>query len=131
MMDRIENLLALLRAEKLQRRAAQVGFDWDGVDGVLDKVREELSECEQTAAANADSTARVHELGDLLFACVNLARHLGVDAEQARRAANHRFETRFALVETGLHEQGREPRPEVREEMERLWEVAKAREKDR
>lgn len=123
-------LPALVRAEKLQRRTARVGFDWDGVDGVLDKVREELSECEQTMAAHADPSEQVHELGDLLFACVNLARHLGVDAEQALRTANRRFETRFALVETGLREQGRKPGPEVREEMDRLWEVAKVKEQE-
>jgi ATP diphosphatase len=123
-------LPALVRAEKLQRRAARVGFDWNSVDGVLDKVREELSECEQTAAVSADPTARVHELGDLLFSCVNLARHLGVDAEQALRAANHRFERRFARVEHGLRAQGEVPGPEVREEMERQWEAAKVREKD-
>jgi len=122
-------LPALVRAEKLQRRAARVGFDWDQVDAVLDKVREELSECEQTAA-QTDPAARVHELGDLLFACANLARHLGVDAEQALRTANRRFETRFAQVEAGLQDQVRVPGPDVREEMERLWEVAKAREKN-
>jgi len=123
-------LPALVQAEKLQRRAARVGFDWDEVDSVFDKVREELSECEQTAAAQANPTERVHELGDLLFACVNLARHLGVDAEQALRTANRRFETRFAGVEAGLREQGRGPGPDVREEMEHLWEIAKAREKN-
>jgi len=123
-------LPALIRAEKLQRRAARVGFDWDQTDGVLDKVHEELSECEQTIAAQADSTERVHEVGDLLFACVNLARHLGVDAEQALRTANRRFETRFARVEAGLRDQGRVPGPEVRGEMERLWGVAKAQEKN-
>ncbi len=121
---------ALVRAGKLQRRAALVGFDWDEVDGVFDKVREELSECEQTAAAQADPTELVHELSDLLFACANLARHLGVDAEQALQIANRRFEMRFAGVETGLRDQGRVPGPDVREEMERLWEVAKAREKN-
>jgi hemerythrin-like metal-binding protein len=122
-------LPALVRAEKLQRRAARVGFDWDDIEGVLGKVREELSECEQTAAAHLDATERVHELGDLLFSCVNLARHLGIDAEQALRTANHRFERRFAVVETNLREQGREPGPDVRDEMERLWEGAKAKEK--
>jgi ATP diphosphatase len=81
----------LARAEKLQRRAARVGFDWDDTEGVFGKVREELSECEQTAAAHLDATEGVHELGDLLFSCVNLARHLGVDAEQALQTANHRF----------------------------------------
>ena len=121
-------LPALVRAEKLQRRAARVGFDWDALEGVVDKVREELAECEQTADAQADPLTRVHEAGDLLFSCVNLARHLGVDAEQALRAANHRFERRFERVESGLRERGIEPGVGVREEMERLWEAAKAEE---
>ena len=121
-------LPALVRAEKLQRRAARVGFDWDALDGVVDKVREELAECEQTVAQHADPTERVHEVGDLLFSCVNLARHLGVDAEQALRAANHRFEHRFERVESGLREQDRVPAPDAREDMERLWELAKREE---
>jgi tetrapyrrole methylase family protein/MazG family protein/ATP diphosphatase len=119
-------LPALVRAEKLQRRAATVGFDWDAIEGVFDKVREELTECRATLAAHADPTERVHEIGDLLFSCVNLARHMGVDAEQALRAANHRFERRFAQVESGLQDQGLEPGPAVRDEMERLWERAKS-----
>ncbi|MEA3278760.1 MAG: nucleoside triphosphate pyrophosphohydrolase [Pseudomonadota bacterium] len=121
-------LPALVRAEKLQRRAARIGFDWDNLDGVLEKVREELIECEQTLSGHADLPARVHEVGDLLFSCVNLARHMGVDAEQALRASSHRFERRFQAVEEGLREQGREPGVESRDEMERLWEVAKAAE---
>lgn len=119
-------LPALVRAEKLQRRAARVGFDWEDLEGVLDKVKEELAECEATLTPDADLADRVHELGDLLFSCVNLARHLGVDAEQALRAANHRFERRFAHVEAGLRGQGKAPGPEVRAEMERLWDEAKA-----
>jgi ATP diphosphatase len=121
-------LPALVRAEKLQRRVARVGFDWDAVDGVLAKVEEELSECREVVAAGADPMHRVHEIGDLLFSCVNLARHLGVDAEQALRAANHRFERRFAAVETGLATEGKAAGVEVREDMERLWEAAKAAE---
>lgn len=121
-------LPALVRAQKLQRRAARVGFDWDEVAGVFDKVREELAECEQALADPADDTAQVHEVGDLLFACVNLARHLGIDAEQALRTANRRFETRSARVEAGLRAQGRAPDPAVRAEMERLWGLAKVEE---
>lgn len=121
-------LPALVRTEKLQRRAARVGFDWDAFDGVADKVREELNECEEVATGEPDPTRRVHEVGDLLFSCVNLARHLGVDAEQALRAANHRFEARFGGVEQGLGEQGLEPGVQVRDEMERLWEAVKAKE---
>lgn len=121
-------LPALVRAEKLQRRAAGVGFDWDAIEAVFDKVREELDECRETLADHADPTERVHEIGDLLFSCVNLARHMGVDAEQALRAANHRFEDRFARIEAGLTAQGLRPAPELRPEMERLWEEAKSAE---
>jgi ATP diphosphatase len=121
-------LPALVRAEKLQRRAARVGFDWDSVDGVLAKVEEELEECREVLAGEEEPSRRVHEVGDLLFSCVNLARHLGVDAEQALRAANHRFERRFAAVEGGLAAEGKAPGAEVREDMERLWEGAKAAE---
>lgn len=126
--DVAQALPALLRAEKLQRRAARVGFDWDSVDGVLAKVEEELQECRDVLAGEEEPTRRVHEVGDLLFSCVNLARHLGVDAEQALRAANHRFERRFAAVEAGLAAEGKTPGSEVREDMERLWERAKAAE---
>jgi nucleoside triphosphate diphosphatase len=118
-------LPALVRAEKLQRRAAGVGFDWDALDGVLAKVEEELDECRETLAPGTDPERQVHEIGDLLFSCVNLARHLGVDAEQALRAANRRFERRFGSVEAGLAAAGQAPGPEVREEMERLWVAAK------
>jgi len=117
-------LPALVRAEKLQRRAARVAFDWDDLDGVIEKVREELSECTESASFDE----RVHEVGDLLFSCVNFARHLGVDAEQALRAANHRFERRFAAVEQGLRQMGLSPGLEARDEMESLWEAAKATE---
>ena len=120
-----EALPALVRGQKLQRRAASVGFDWDTLDGVIDKVREELEECRQAIDEQADPAARVHEIGDLLFSCINLARHLGVDAEQALRGGNHRFERRFRAIEAGLREQGRTPGPGERAEMERLWEAAK------
>ncbi|MBK1650249.1 nucleoside triphosphate pyrophosphohydrolase [Rhabdochromatium marinum] len=122
-------LPALVRAEKLQKRAAHVGFDWEALDGVIEKVREELHECEE-AVANGDSfNARVHEIGDLLFSCVNLARHLNVDAEQALRAANHRFEKRFHRVEVCLRAAGLSPSAEHRERMERLWETVKSEER--
>jgi len=121
-------LPALMRAQKLQRRAARVGFDWDAIDGVLVKVEEELGECREVLARQEEPTRRVHEVGDLLFSCVNLARHLGVDAEQALRAANHRFERRFGEVEAGLAAEGKAPSVDVRDEMERLWEMVKAAE---
>jgi ATP diphosphatase len=118
-------LPALVRAEKLQKRAARVGFDWDDPQDVADKVREELAESEQTFTEQADANQRVHEVGDLLFSCVNLARHLGVDAEHALRAANHRFERRFQRVEVCLRASGKAPDRAYRDEMERLWETVK------
>lgn len=118
-------LPALVRAEKLQKRAARVGFDWDDLDGVADKVREELAECEETFSEHTNPTDRVHEVGDLLFSCVNLARHLGIDAEQALRSANHRFERRFQRVEVCLRASGKAPARAHRDEMERLWETVK------
>jgi len=122
-------LPALVRAAKLQKRASRVGFDWDDLDGVVAKIREELAECEETFAEHADPLDRVHEVGDLLFSCVNLARHLDVDAEQALRAANHRFERRFQRVEVCLGASGKVPAPEHRDEMERLWETVKSEER--
>lgn len=120
-----KTLPALVRAEKLQRRAARVGFDWDSVEGVLGKVREEIEECQETLAAGVEAQRRQQEVGDLLFSCVNLARHLGVDAEQALRAANLRFEQRFAWIEEGLAQQGTAPNAGQRDVMEALWEEAK------
>ncbi|MBK5967388.1 MULTISPECIES: nucleoside triphosphate pyrophosphohydrolase [Thiorhodovibrio] len=122
-------LPALVRAEKLQKRAAHVGFDWDELDGVVEKVREELRECEEAIAEGDNFNARVHEVGDLLFSCVNLARHLDVDAEQALRAANHRFERRFHRVEVCLRAAGLSPSRDQRERMERLWETVKHEER--
>lgn len=89
-------LPALLRAEKLQKRAARTGFDWPDTDGVIDKIEEELAEVRA-----ADSPAeREEEIGDLLFAVVNLARHLKVDPEVALRAANAKFDKRFRVMES-------------------------------
>jgi uncharacterized protein YabN with tetrapyrrole methylase and pyrophosphatase domain len=121
-------LPALVRAEKLQKRAANVGFDLEDLDHVVEKIREELAECEETFAAHADPTERVHEVGDLLFSCVNLARHLKVDPEQALRAASHRFERRFQRVEVCLRAAGQVPAYSQRDEMNRLWEIVKAEE---
>jgi ATP diphosphatase len=87
-------LPALLRAQKLQSRAARVGFDWPDVSGPRAKIDEELAEIEA-----AEPAQRAEEVGDLLFAVVNYARHLGIDAEEALRAANGKFERRFAAME--------------------------------
>ena len=106
-------LPALLRAEKLQKRAARVGFDWPDQGPVFDKVLEEVAELREAAAATGtperEADAAVSdEVGDLLFACVNLARHLGVEPEAALRAANAKFTVRFRHVEAALADSGRD-----------------------
>ena len=101
-------LPALVRAEKLQKRAARVGFDWPSVDGAFDKTREELAEIEQ-ALARGDRAEVAEELGDLMFAMVNITRKLGVDAEQILRDANAKFERRFRAMEQRLAAQHDQP----------------------
>ena len=123
-------LPALQRAEKLQKRAAQVGFDWPAPEPVFDKVDEEVAELREAASSanSADSTV-AGELGDLLFACVNLARHLGVDPEAALRAANAKFTARFRHVEAALAASGRRADEVGLTELDRLWEEAKRAER--
>ena len=124
-------LPALLRAEKLQKRAARVGFDWPGPAPVYDKVLEEVAELFDATAAEAaarDKAAVAEEVGDLLFACVNLARHVGVDPEAALRAANAKFTARFHRIEAALAESGRSARDVGLAELDRLWEEAKCAE---
>lgn len=117
-------LPALLRAQKMGMRASRVGFDWPDTSGVWAKLREELAELEQAVASESEDRVAA-ELGDLLFATVNLARKLGVDAEGALRAANQRFFDRFAHVEDELAAAGRSPRESTLEEMDALWQKAK------
>ncbi len=118
-------LPALLRAEKLQRKAATVGFDWNDARLVLAKIREEAEECEQ---ALGDKDAVADEIGDLMFAVVNLARHADVDPETALRATNRKFERRFGFVETALRDRGTSPADADLADMEALWQAAKATE---
>ncbi len=118
-------LPALVRAVKLQRRAARVGFDWPSSREVLDKINEEMLELSNELAADPESPKVAEELGDLLFVYANLSRHLGVDAEETLRAANAKFERRFAFIEDRLHEQGRKPSDADLEEMDNLWNEAK------
>lgn len=92
-------LPALIRSEKLQKRAAKVGFDWPSFTGPLEKLREEIAELEAELTEQPVADRLTAEIGDLLFSCVNLARHLGVDAEAALRAANGKFERRFRALE--------------------------------
>jgi nucleoside triphosphate diphosphatase len=118
---------ALTRALKLQQKAAKVGFDWNDPRAVLAKLREEIDEVEaELADGAADRVAG--EVGDLIFALVNLARHLRVDPEAALRGANAKFTRRFAHIEARLRENGRAPGEATLEEMEALWGEAKQRE---
>jgi len=121
-------LPGLTRALKLQAKAGQVGFDWNDPRAVLAKIREEADEIEQELARGQDGEA-AGEVGDLLFAVVNLARHLGVDPEAALRATNAKFERRFAAIERALAARGRSPSDATLAEMDALWDAAKAAEK--
>lgn len=121
-------LPALLRAEKIQKRAARVGFDWKTVGPVMDKIEEELGELRHELEADeADRARLVDELGDVLFAVANLARHCNVDPEAALRSTNDKFERRFRYLERRLTEQGRKPADATLEEMEALWRDAKGK----
>jgi MazG family protein len=121
-------LPALTRSAKLQRRAARVGFDWPEVGPVFDKLDEEIGEIRAELTAGRTHERLVDEVGDLLFAAVNLARHLGVDGESALRQANRKFERRFRAIETVLAAAGRDLEGASLEEMEALWQRAKKRE---
>lgn len=135
-------LPALTRAIKLQNKAAKVGFDWPALQPVFSKMREELIELEEAvAAADSDATASPptsgtaakpeirEEFGDLLFVMANVARHLNIDPEAALRGANKKFEDRFAHIEDALAVTGRTPSQSTLEEMDRLWDEAKAKSK--
>ena len=118
---------ALARAMELQRKAAQVGFDWNDPRAVLHKIREEADEIE-TALDRGDAEALAEETGDLLFALVNLARHIGADPEQALRGTNAKFERRFAYIERALAAQGHSLKSASLDEMDALWNEAKGEE---
>ena len=122
-------LPALLRALKLQNRAARVGFDWPNAAEVLIKVDEEVAELKAEMSSGAGHERAQDEVGDLLFAIVNLARHLKVDAEAALRHANAKFERRFREVESRLAKVGRTPGEATLDELEALWQQIKAMEK--
>ena len=121
-------LPALSRAMKLQEKAGKVGFDWNNVHAVLDKIKEEVAEVE-AEITEGSAQALSSEVGDLLFAAVNLARHLKIDPEAALRSANAKFERRFAHIEDRLAEAGQTPESASLDEMEQLWAEAKARER--
>lgn len=122
-------LPATMRAQKLQKRAARVGFDWPDVRGVLAKIREELDEVEE-AMQNGSPAQLREEIGDVLFAVINLARFHDVDAEDALRATNHKFTARFEYIETQLAARGIAIKDAGLDVMEALWNEAKMKEKE-
>jgi ATP diphosphatase len=121
-------LPALTRALKLQNKAGEVGFDWNDPLAVLAKIREEADEIEAELKAG-DRVKAAHEVGDLLFAVVNLARHLRADPEAVLRETNTKFERRFASIERALAARGKSPRQATLAEMDALWDEAKSAEK--
>ncbi|HUI98577.1 MAG TPA: nucleoside triphosphate pyrophosphohydrolase [Xanthobacteraceae bacterium] len=121
-------LPALTRALKLQQKASAVGFDWNDPKAVLAKIREEADEIEAAIDAGATKDAGA-EAGDLLFAVVNLARHLDADPEAMLRLTNQKFERRFAWIERALAAHGKTPREATLAEMDALWDAAKAAER--
>ena len=119
---------SLMRAQKIQKRAAKQGFDWTHLAPVIEKVHEELQELEIEIEAKNQITRIADELGDLLFASVNLARHLEIDAETALKRATKRFERRFRYIEDNLRVRGKNFKDVDLEEMEELWLKAKSTE---
>ncbi len=124
-------LPALTRAVKLQRKASKVGFDWGAVEPILAKIQEEIAEIRHEIASDAPPERLADELGDVLFAVANLARHLQLDPETALRGTNAKFERRFRRIEAWLAETGRVPAQSTLAEMDALWDRAKAEEKRR
>ena len=117
-------LPAMERARKLQKRAAQVGFDWTDIAPVLEKLKEEVAEFEE-ALASGDLERMSDELGDVLFTTINLARHSKIEPEVALRSTNQRFETRFKWIEAALSQQGKAFKDANLEELDALWDQAK------
>ena len=119
-----KNLPALVRAQRLQQKASYAGFDWDEVEQVWDKVHEEIQELKD-AQSNEAKDHIAEEIGDVLFAVVNLARYLDIPAEDALRKTNQKFTSRFSKVEEGIKAQGKELEDATLEEMDAIWEMAK------
>lgn len=122
-LDDVPVMPAISRAVKMQKKVAKVGFDWPNVQGVLDKIKEELAEVE-AELISGDKTRQQEEIGDLLFAVTNLARHLKIDPESALRGTNTRFEQRFGLVEQHINQQGGFSQASP-ESLEAAWQQAK------
>ena len=121
-------LPALMRAVKLQKRAARVGFDWPVIDDVMDKIQEEIAELVE-ARDELTQEDIAEEYGDLLFVMANLGRHLNVGPEEALRAANSKFTRRFRYIESELNKKGKRPDQSNLEEMDALWDQAKIAER--
>lgn len=124
-------LPALLRAEKLQKRAARVRFDWPGATPVFDKIEEEVTEIKEVMDQGRDPDRLEDEVGDLLFVVVNLARHLKIDPESALRRTNAKFERRFRAMEAKLAANGRRAEDQSLETLEELWQGVKREERRR
>ncbi len=122
-------LPSLLRAVKLQKRAARVGFDWPETVQVLDKMQEESAELVEAYQNDEGHERLKEEFGDLMFVMANLARHMKIDPEEALRGANAKFERRFKGIEARLHATGRSPKESDLEEMDALWNAVKADER--
>jgi nucleoside triphosphate diphosphatase len=116
---------ALVEALKLQEQAAKVGFDWSSPEPILDKIEEEIAELREALAAN-DKARVADELGDLIFAVVNIGRHVGTEPEMALRGTNTKFRRRFGHIETELEAGGENLEDATLERMEELWQAAKA-----
>ncbi|VAW85290.1 Nucleoside triphosphate pyrophosphohydrolase MazG [hydrothermal vent metagenome] len=122
-------LPALVRAPKLQRRAASLGFDWENIDSIFAKLDEEIAELRAELGASDNKQRIEEEMGDVLLVCTNLARHLEVHSETALRKANQRFETRFRYVESQLSQQGQRVSDQALSTLQGLWEQAKQQQK--
>jgi len=124
--DVSRTLPSLMRAEKLQKRAAREGFDWPDIKGVIAKIYEEMDEVKHELDADVQSVERLEdEIGDLFFSCVNLSRFVGVDAEQSLRKANLKFEYRFRNVEKRAKEKNLQLNKMSIDELEALWQAVK------
>ena len=117
---------AVMEALQITTKAARVGFDWKAADAALIKLDEEVLELREAIREKAEHAAVAEEAGDLLFTAVNVARLAGVDPESALKAANRKFRRRFRYVEERLRAEGRQPADSTLEEMDRLWDEAKA-----
>lgn len=124
MNDIPRELPALMRSTKIQKKAKKAGFDWDSIDGALEKLQEEVSELRE-ALTETDELHKQEELGDVLFAAVNVSRFMDCDAEEALTSANDKFISRFTLVEKAANERGIDMKSASLEELDKLWDEAK------